>query len=98
MAINYLGQKKILVSVYVMASFLWCHFLDPQPAQEFLITRGDKPWGLLSKGAYSWGLTFRGKRPARPRGAYFQRGLIFEGGLLFRVYSLHVYALGTGST
>ena len=26
------------------------------------------------------GLIFRGKRPARPTGAYFQRGLIFEGG------------------
>ncbi len=33
------------------------------------------------------GLIFRGKRPARAMGAYFQRGLIFEGGLLFRVYS-----------
>ena len=35
-----------------------------------------------------WGLIFGGKRHARPTGAYFQRGLIFEGGLLFRVYSM----------
>ncbi len=34
------------------------------------------------------GLILRGKRPARHTGAYFQRGLIFEGGLLFRVYSI----------
>ena len=35
-----------------------------------------------------WGLIFRGKRPTRPTGAYFQRGPVFEGGLLFRVYSI----------
>ncbi len=36
------------------------------------------------------GAYFQGKGPARPMGAYFQRGLIFEGGLLFRVYSIYL--------
>ncbi len=46
---------------------------------------------IPAKSNITCGLIFRGKRPARPTGAYFQRGLIFEGGLLFRVYSIHVY-------
>ncbi len=65
-----------------------------------------KLWGNLfiftinipAKSNITWGLIFRGKIPARPMGAYFQRGLIFEGGLLFRVYStsISLYLLSFG--
>ncbi len=42
---------------------------------------GENTGKIQTKVNIKWGLIFRGKKPARPMGAYFR------GGLLFRVYS-----------